>query len=137
MRIINNTLLLIIIIFQKFNKTFKSFLIFFTPYNDDAGIGLVPGVGHRVHNQAFPVVVIKFFKADMNPFIGNNCQLQAVDIFIIPGLLKDVLLLGNQFKQPQLGAGKKFLKRQSMVSPLKSSMTTSSFCARGFFLDMT
>ena len=85
-----------------------------------------------MHNQAFPVVVIKFFKADMNPFIGNNCQLQAVDIFIIPGLLKDVLLLGNQFKQPQLGAGKKFLKRQSMVSPLKSSMTTSSFCARDF-----
>ena len=115
MRIINNTLLLIIIIFQKFNKTFKSFLIFFTPYNDDAGIGLVPGVGHRVHNQAFPVVVIKFFKADMNPFIGNNCQLQAVDIFIIPGLLKDVLLLGNQFKQPQLGAGKKILEETRCV----------------------
>ena len=81
-----------------------------------------------MHNQAFPVVVIKFFKADMNPFIGNNCQLQAVDIFIIPCLLKDVFLLGNQFKLAATSApAKKFLKRQSMVSPLKSSMTTSSF----------
>ena len=91
-RIINNSRLLIIKFFQIFNKIFKSLLILFTPYHNHVGTDLVFLIGKGEHFQALPIVMVELLKADMNPLICYQCQLQAVDVFVKTGFLEDMLL---------------------------------------------
>ena len=56
------------------------------------GTDLVFLIGKGEHFQALPIVMVELLKADMNPLICYQCQLQAVDVFVKTGFLEDMLL---------------------------------------------
>ena len=92
MRIINNHMLLIIKFFQIFNKIFKPLLVFLPPHHKHTGTHLVLGIGKGEQLQAVPIIVIKLLKTNVDPFICDQSQFQAVDILIKTGFLQHMLL---------------------------------------------